>query len=77
MTRAEMMKIVLEARFDETFSSIDNSLVKEQRSTMTDCYDDVNDEWYARYICYASDYDMVQGIGDGDFGPENTVTIAQ
>lgn len=68
MTRAEMMKIVLEARFDGEEESI---------GSLTDCYDDVQDQRYARYICYATVREMVKGIGDGQFWPENTVTIAQ
>jgi hypothetical protein len=67
MTRAEMMKIVLESRFEETLSPADSSLassrnieIKEQREMMTDCYDDVGDQWYARYVCYASRENMVQ-----------------
>jgi S-layer homology domain len=75
MTRAEMMKIVLEARFDETLSPSDTpgvlpsgaSLIKEQQKDMKNCFTDVMDDRYAPYVCYASKEKMVKGIGNGLF----------
>ena len=40
ITRAELLKIVLEA------SSTDVG-------NQTGCFDDIQDEWFAKYVCYA------------------------
>jgi len=65
INRAEMMKIILEAS---------NTVFTGQWS---DCFSDVTDQRYARYICYASSQKMIKWIGDNRFGPDNSVTIAE
>jgi polyhydroxybutyrate depolymerase len=68
MTRAEMMKIVLEGKGWKD---------KDKEQVTWDCFADVADERYAPYICYASKEKMVKGIGEGLFWPNNNVTIAE
>jgi hypothetical protein len=58
MTRAEMMKIVLEARFDGEEDTIGDP---------KNCFTDVTDQRYALYVCYAADNNMIKGIGNGLF----------
>lgn len=37
------------------------------------CFKDVKNEWYAKYICFAKDKGWVNGYPDGFFRPENTI----
>ena len=41
-----------------------------------DCFEDVADQWYARYICYAAEKGIVEGYGD-DFQPKAQITKAE
>ena len=34
-------------------------------------------EWYAKYVAYAKDFDVVGGYPDGTFGPGNFITRAE
>lgn len=65
VTRAEMMKIVLEAN---------NSLLSDQSAN---CFDDVTNQRFATYICYANENKMIKWIGNNMFGPDLPVTLAQ
>lgn len=69
LTRAELTKIILEASVwqDDTKDIWD----------LWDCFPDVSDQRYARYICYAKNNGIVWGYPNGTFGPEDTVTIGQ
>ena len=49
INRAEIMKIIVEA---STSGDIGNE---------TNCFPDVHSEWFAKYICYAKDHNIVQG----------------
>lgn len=66
VTRAEMMKIVLEASVG---SSLD--------SNWSNCFSDVTDQRYAKYVCYAQQQWMIKGYPDGSFGVDNQVTVAE
>lgn len=66
ITRAEMMKIVLEA-------SIGNDLDENA----SDCFSDVTDQWFAKYVCYGKSQWMIRGYPDGSFGVDNQVTVAE
>jgi hypothetical protein len=37
------------------------------------CFNDVNQEWFAPYVCYAYEQEWVEGYDDGDFRPANPV----
>lgn len=41
------------------------------------CFSDVDDQWYAPYICYAKDQEWVQGYDSGKFKPEQKVNRAE
>ena len=66
VTRAEMMKIITLSAFDD-----------EEIGDGEDCFPDVNAEWYARFVCYGQDNDIIKGYPDGSFQPNNNVTIAE
>ncbi len=62
LTRAELMKIlVLGAGYDPDANQYNN------------CFPDVGDEWFARYICFAKEQGWVEGYEDGTFKPGNNV----
>lgn len=65
VTRAEIMKIILEAALGS------------EVGTATDCFSDVHDEWFAKYVCYARNHQIVRGYPDGEFKPDNNVTFAE
>lgn len=67
ITRAEILKIVLEATIDVNWS-IDH---------IFDCFPDATDQWYAVYVCYAKQSDIVKWYPDGTFKPDKAVTIAE
>lgn len=62
INRAELMKILVAGQGIEP----DTTLYK-------DCYPDVGSEWFAPYICYATEQGWVNGYPDGTFLPGNTV----
>ncbi len=64
INRAEFTKILMESRYPHA-------------STGSDCFDDVGDDWYARYICMAKDLGIVEGYGDGTFGPATYINLAE
>ncbi len=58
LNRAELMKIlVLGAGYDPSAEEYNN------------CFPDVTDEWFARYICFAEEKGWVEGYEDGNFAP--------
>lgn len=64
INRAEFLKIVLEARgFDP--------------SVQTNCFPDVRDEWFAKYICYGKKESIISGYPDGTYKPEQEVSFVE
>ncbi|HCB51253.1 TPA: hypothetical protein DEP21_01560 [Patescibacteria group bacterium] len=59
------MKIILEADLSGDISE------------QTDCFPDVHDEWYAKYVCYAKEHAIIKGYNDGTFKPGQNVIIAE
>lgn len=58
LVRAELMKIlVLGAGYDPSAEQYNN------------CFPDVKDEWFARYVCFAKQKGWVEGYPDGNFAP--------
>lgn len=66
ITRAELMKILALS----TGTTID---VEKYNN----CFPDVTDDWYAKYVCYAKDQGWVDGYDDGTFKPGNKVVKAE
>lgn len=66
ITRAELLKIVLEAT------------VRDQLWSGSACFPDIKeDDWYAPYLCYAKTNNIIKGYPDGTAKPDNPVTIAE
>jgi polyhydroxybutyrate depolymerase len=65
INRAEMMKMVMAARFDDA------------EDYAGDCFEDVNDDWFAPYICRGKDLTVVKGYDDGLFRPDDPTTMVE
>jgi uncharacterized secreted protein with C-terminal beta-propeller domain len=65
INRAEFLKIVLEGRGeDRTF-------------TGEDCFPDVQNQWFAPYVCTAKSEDIIGGYPDGTFKPEQEINFVE
>ncbi len=63
INRAEFMKIIVESLTDDAEGSY--------------CFPDVEDEWFAKYICYGKEIGLVEGYPDGEFKPGNEINFAE
>ena len=72
INRAEMLKIVVGARF-----------VGQDRSFLNDysgqaCFNDIApNQWYTSYVCYAKEQGWVQGYEDGNFRPDSFINFVE
>ena len=66
MNRAELMKIVVLAVTTEPDATVYNN-----------CYTDVTDQWFAPYVCYATEQGWIEGYADGSFAPGGTANNAE
>lgn len=64
INRAEFLKILLEARGE--ISSNDRG-----------CFPDVQDQWFAKYVCVAKKEGIVGGYPDGYFRPERAINFVE
>lgn len=64
INRAEFLKILLESRGEV---DLDGS----------NCFPDVTNQWFARYVCAAKEEGIVAGYPDGTFGPEKQITFVE
>lgn len=67
INRAEFLKIVV--------GSLDDFDVRAENGK--NCFSDVKDEWFARYVCYAKSKGIVSGYSDGSFKPANNINFAE
>ena len=63
INRAEFLKIVME--------------VSKYEPTGSNCYVDVKEQWYAGYICKATELEIVNGYEGNYFRPENDINFAE
>lgn len=72
INRAEMLKIVVGARFLNQDKSFLNNYSGEA------CFDDVvPNEWYTSYVCYAKSQGWVNGYEDGTFKPATFINFVE
>lgn len=64
INRAEFTKIIIEAKYPG-------------KAQGTNCFNDVNDEWFAEYVCYARNRSIVKGNPDGTFRPGSEINTAE
>lgn len=66
MTRAEFITIMVRAFGTDA-----------EASSLSNCFQDVRDEWFAKYICYAKEHQIIQGYPDGFFRPTGNVSYVE
>lgn len=64
ITRAELMKIIIEWAGVDIWSG-------------SNCFPDVKNDWYAKYVCYAKKNNIIKWYPDGTFQPNKQVTFAE
>lgn len=69
INRAEFLKMVLEAA--KKYEKIDNEI------TGANCFPDVKDEWFAKYVCTAKELEIISGYPNGNFYPEKEVNFVE
>jgi len=63
INRAEFTKIIINATKDDIKGS--------------NCFPDVKDEWFAKYICTAKENGIINGYPNGTFKPANKINFAE
>ena len=63
VNRAELLKILIEGAWEMT----------PPEDEYNNCFPDVTDQWFAKYVCFAKENGIVEGYPDGTFKPEQTV----
>ena len=67
LNRAEFTKILIKAKLKADPTDFSKS-----------CFPDVEDDtWFAKYVCYAKDNNILGGYPDGSFQPTNTINFAE
>jgi hypothetical protein len=67
INRAEFTKILMEMDYVGDPSQI----------TGSDCFPDVKDEWFAKYVCKAKTEEIIDGYPDGTFKPDRNVSFVE
>lgn len=65
INRAELLKILIKSKVGEISVTNEN------------CFTDVSDDWYAKYVCYAKEQGWVIGYKDGTFKPGKNINRAE
>lgn len=73
INRAEFLKIAIEIVSKQNEYQED----KKNKTKKQNCFQDVADEWFAEFICYAKQQNWVKGYLDGTFRPSNTITFGE
>lgn len=69
INRAEFLKIIIEANFDE---------VDYVGHAGEECFPDVaSGTWYTPYICFAKSRGIIEGYGDGTFRPAQEINLSE
>jgi len=78
ITRAEVLKILIEAAgFNNVNENFNANYTSKSGWSYVFFPDVLIGQWYARYVAYAKDFDIVGGYDDGTFRPSNSVTRAE
>jgi hypothetical protein len=78
INRAEALKILIGgAGFVGVEENYNTNYANQEEYTVVFFPDVTIGEWFAMYVAYAKDYDIVGGYADGTFGPGNFITRAE
>lgn len=64
INRAEFTKIIVSTIYFGALSG-------------NDCFEDVADEWFAPYVCFAKNNGLIEGYADGTFKPYENINFAE
>jgi hypothetical protein len=68
INRAELLKIIVEAAYDNEFESYGSA----------SCFSDVSaGQWYTKYVCFAKQEGIVEGYEDGSFKPGQEIIFVE
>ncbi len=68
LQRDELLKIVVEAAYDDEFENYDNNK----------CFSDIDPtQWYAKYVCFAKEEGIVVGYEDNTFRPTSKINLVE
>ncbi|MFC1810299.1 S-layer homology domain-containing protein [Patescibacteria group bacterium] len=68
INRAELLKIIVEAKYNNEFEAYDNQ----------GCFTDVAaSQWYSKYVCFGLSKYVVEGYTDGSFKPANEINFVE
>jgi len=68
VNRAELLKIIIEAVYEDEFESFENSI----------CFADVPaGEWYTKYVCFAKSEGIVEGYDGNVFRPASEISFVE
>lgn len=78
VNRAEALKVLIEAAgFTGVDSNFETNYSNKEGWTYVFFPDVLMDEWFAKYVAYAKDFEIVGGYVDGTFKPGNNITRAE
>lgn len=70
INRAEFTKIIVGA-------TLQTELANTSTSLLTNCFTDVQDQWFAQYVCSAKAAGVLNGYADGSFKPAQNINFAE
>jgi len=73
INRAEFTKIIIEA----IIKDMNQSSPYEPPMGGENCFSDVQDQWFAKYICGAKKGGIINGYSDGTFRPSDSINLAE
>ena len=59
------------------FTKIIVGVITSTTPSGSNCFNDVHNEWFAPYACYAKDKGIIKGYSDGKFKPNQNINLAE
>ncbi len=66
INRAEFTKIILESSVETLHAT-----------SLQDCFTDIQNQWFAKYICLAKNKEIINGYSDGTFKPSQNISFVE
>lgn len=73
INRAEFLKIAINIKLKQKEDLISG----EDKRKYQNCFQDVQEEWFAIFVCYAKSQQWVQGYENGTFQPEKAINFGE